>query len=200
MSLPIVLCLCSYYGWYGIGEAVISINHLTYEEMKAINDRNGFKVSTTQNWNVKISLEMAEVALPLLRGRKWSLLEPESSKDLFICSDSPVMIGPLKESGIGHSSGLGTLNIFVYMPLSSKMALQGVFEEPNVLAKPVQPQGLCYVDSKQVAAYNAFTLMNAKGQIYSRDKTFKMIDQAGKLVEMDIDKLVKNNWCHMVNA
>jgi hypothetical protein len=155
-------------------------DNVSYEEMKRIFDQDGFIVSTSQNWDVKTALEMADEVLPFLHHRNWSLIVAENEEDLFICSDHPVVVHWIDEKMIKHPPALGSRRTAVFMPLCSKMALRGSFED-------VSP--LIVADSKQVASYNSLTLMNRYAQVYSRKEAFKAINPVGDIVQLSIAEL-----------
>ena len=176
----------------GARNAGIDISaNVSYEKMKWAFDHNRIIASTSQNWDVISSLEMADAALPILHDRNWTLIVPEKENDVFICSDHPVIVYWLDDKIVRRPPGLGLRGTAVFIPLGSNMALRGVFEDapPSIV-----------VDAKQVASYNVLTLMNSYGQIYSRDESFKAINPAGDIVQLSVAELAADPTVYLTKV
>lgn len=173
----------------GAREAGYIIGDVTYEEMKRSHDENRFIVSTSQNWDIKTMLEMADAVLPILHQRNWTLIISDNEDAKFISSDHPVVVHWKDNKKSNYPLGLGLHGTSIFLPLSSNVILCGLFESATPVLR---------IDTNTVASYNNLTLLNAYEQIFSCEPLFKAINIQGKIIDVPISQVAKDS-CKLIN-
>jgi len=157
---------------------------VSYEIMKRFIERDNYSIKVSQEWHIKNMLDSIDLLIPLLLGRKWSLIIIKDEEDEFICSDSPVTLMWAKPMPPFWGPGFGMKYTELTMPLAKQIALLARFErEPQILLAP----------KKVIAKLNSRTVMYAERFIYSPRKDFIWLDKDGKNRNVtDLIKILKS--------
>lgn len=139
-----------------------------YDEMKEFLTSDRYAVEAEQNSKMKMLIDQIDKAIPLLLGRKWSLLLCDDDLGGFICSDNPVVQISLFELPSCISRELEIRCTEITIPLSKNMAMIGKidFEEEYGFIKP-----------RLLAEINKRTLNNSVRFLYSSSKDFIFNDE-----------------------
>lgn len=113
-----------------------------------------------------------EKLYPYFASRKWTLLRSKREAGLFITSDRPVSIFGPPQDGPYPTVGYGLKNTTICVPLSSKLAMLGQFEDGGYLWE---------AKTEDVAELNALTVSWAGEFIYSSLPNFKVMAPDGSI-------------------
>lgn len=145
---------------------------VSYEVMKCFVKRDKYSIKVSREWHIQNLLQSIDILIPLLLGRKWSLLIVKDEKDEFICSDSPVALVWTKPMPPFWGPGFGMKNTELTMPLNRHIGLLASFEvEPQTLLAP----------KRAVAKLNSRTAMQAQRFIYSNKQIFIWLKRSGEI-------------------
>lgn len=142
---------------------------ITYEEMKAFQEKKKYNILIDQTHLINMELQMLEPVFATLAKRNWCFVEAKEGQ--FITSDDPAVLtnrpdNPMAGGPVGHGMG-GTM---LFFPLSSELSLIGTFES--------LPERMEY-SSDQVRSANSLIANYSTRQIYARDGNFEIILKDG---------------------
>lgn len=165
--------------WYGLTSEMVDAGKLppemleeeNYDKMCEFFQSKKYKLDISQNSKIKLIMESADVFIPVLARRKWSLLVSDdiSTKFLggFISSDNPVtLVSRVKLPPI-YAPGFGMPGTEVTMPLSKDVAIVGRFEGKETVKS---------VLIKDMALINSRTGTFADRFLYHSDKNYIFIN------------------------
>ena len=109
----------------------------------------------------EIEFEVIDEILPTLGQRDWSILIPQDENTKFITCDHPVVITPKHPPA--RPVGLGTKQTTLIFPLSPRLLLYGVLENPL--------KEVVHIDPPRVATFNTRILHHARRQVYSSENS-----------------------------
>jgi hypothetical protein len=141
-------------------------NKITYESMRQFINSGDYEIQISQNWYIKIILDMVETILTLLMHRKWSLIIAKNDAGHFICSDMPVALIWTKPMPAIYGPGFGMTDTELTIPLNKEIALIARFEGQEQIYE---------ADRQFVASLNSRTGMYADRFLYSPDEKFSWI-------------------------
>jgi hypothetical protein len=148
----------------------------SYEDAVKFIEADDFTVETPLDMHHQVEFEAQDEVLKIIGKRYWSLLVVED--DNLICCDRPVVLWP-KPGALRGPMGLGTEMTEIIFPISSRLALYGVYEDA---LKPV-----ISLNTKRVAGFNRKIVRCATTYVYSAEKTFLVLLEGGVFkVELDI--------------
>jgi Protein of unknown function (DUF4238) len=139
--------------------------NVTYEEMKAAFEGDGFKLVLQNNALVSLELQLLDHIMPLLFRRGWHLLRAPAGSGGFITSDRPFFLmwsDPSMRTG-PLAAGLALNGTDIYFPISPQLAVVGAFNVANTIED---------VDEARVALANSAMTAGADRQVYARDHKF----------------------------
>lgn len=149
---------------------------ISFEKFKEFVDAGEYDYIFHPQGNLAVEFEAHDKILHALGHRTWSILTSEPDNPEFICSDHPISLahkddyrGPL---------GFALENTEVFIPLSPRIGLYGVYEDP------LKPEVSC--PTYNVAVLNARTFLNAESQVYSR-QPFMHLLKGEEIVLLDLN-------------
>lgn len=151
---------------------------ISFKKFKSFVEERKYKITFSPGDNLQHEMKWFENMLTLLGERTWSLIIAPSSGPEFICSDNPVIIR--RKSNQEGPVGLGTKGTFIFFPLSPYLGFYGTFENPL--------EEVVHAKEKNIAAMNSLQTRNAQKHIFSRQKSFIVIDK-NEIINIDLLKL-----------
>lgn len=131
----------------------------------------GYAFEQDQTRLVMQSLAVVDGILPCLADRQWSLLIATGT-DAFVTCDRPVSLSPLDEAVKGMPLGFGLSSAAVTVPLTKRLCLRGVFDEPGIVFP---------LPSQLVAGINTLTITyDLPYRVYAKDDGFRWIAPNGR--------------------
>lgn len=164
--------------WESLGrqakEQCVPLNDdISYEVLKEFVENGGYDIAIDQTYLIGMELNMVEPIIEQLARRNWCFVTAEEGS-AFATSDDPVVLDWADGRSGPYSPGFGLENTIVMFPLSSDLALIGMFREiPN--------RG--WHERDQVAALNTSIAKQASKQLYARDGTFELHTRSEQFVK-----------------
>lgn len=99
-----------------------------------------FSVTTDDNWKIALALQWLPLFVEVLQSRHWLVMQfPDKFEPLIIC-DAAVGLLPVGEAG-PNVVGLALPNTIVYLPISTRLVLVGVYPQTRpLLERAVRPR------------------------------------------------------------
>jgi hypothetical protein len=159
---------------YNLGDS------LSYEQLRDFSYGDQYTIEVDNNTNIKNLLTAIDTILPPLASRKWSVVFSPSTLGDFICSDNPVSLywTEIRDRGLWSSPGHWLLGTEVSLPLSSRVALLGRFEEYH-------PPSRIVPSRKALATINSNTGRYSERFIFSRKKDFFWFTKDNRIGNVD---------------
>lgn len=152
-------------------DGLTELAETSYEEAKALFERDDFTIQMPATWHVGMLYESAKTIFPYLADRAWSFFQCEDDDPDFVCSDHPLSLVWSTEGSGFYPPGFALAETEVSLPLSRRWAMMGRFEGEG---------GLYRATPKTVAAINSRTGMYA-GQLYSAREEFILTKRDGEI-------------------
>jgi hypothetical protein len=90
-------------------------------------ESGGISLRLNQNPRLDMMLYCISTVCPYLQHRHWTVLTADDSAGDLICTDNPVLLEWTKSDCVGMSPGFGLENTLVFVPVSPRVALLGLW-------------------------------------------------------------------------
>lgn len=156
------------------GDPRIGGDPIPYEEARAAVENGEIVPVAAKEVLIEQEWKLWPAILPILEGRKWTLLIAPSASAGFVTSDRPFSLkwNDASLDGGPYGPGLGTGDTNLIFPLSRDLALIGSFEAGGATVE---------VDETRLAVINLMIFVGAMRQVYG----------AADFVIMDADRNVR---------
>lgn len=152
-------------------------DELSYEEMREFIFSDRYDIKVSKSWQIYWILETVDIILPMLHKRNWSLVKiHDLSFGNFICSDRPVSLTWIYETGAFLPPGFALRETIVLMPLNRSLMLAGTFENIKKKAR---------ASLKTIADLNSRICFNTERFIYASNNKFIYIKPDGIIGDSD---------------
>lgn len=146
------------------GELPEEHSRVTYEDMKKFVEDEAYEINFVPGHHLGIELETFNEILPLIFARKWVIFRAPPGSSGFVTSDHPMCLMWSNPASRGfYGPGLGLGNTQLLFPISSELAVMGMFESE---------EEECDADEALVATINGAIIVHADHQFYAQDDRF----------------------------